>query len=124
VRTAKGRAEGAKAYQTVFLKDLLAFGCQLYIVHGRLPAIGISADFDAHGSSNDLVAEADTDDADAVLGEDFGRVFDEGLDPWRVVKRVVSLTGSVSGHAGAKAYVERFVLDPVIRMASISFRSG
>jgi len=63
-----------KAYQTVFLEDLLAFRCQLDIVHGRLPAVRISANFDAHGPANDLVTEADPDDADAVLGEDVGYV--------------------------------------------------
>jgi hypothetical protein len=63
-----------KAYQAVFLEDFLAFRCQLDIVHGGLPAIRISADFDAHGSADDLVTEADPDDADVVLGEDFGYI--------------------------------------------------
>ena len=63
-----------QAYQTVFLEDFLAFRCQLYIVHGGLPAVRISADFDAHGSADDLVTEADPNDADAVLGEDIGYV--------------------------------------------------
>ena len=63
-----------KAYQTIFLEDLLAFRCQLDIVHGGLPAVRISADFDAHGSADDLLTEADPNDADAVLSEDIGYV--------------------------------------------------
>jgi hypothetical protein len=73
------------------LKDLLAFRRQLDVVNGRLPAVGVPADFDAHSAADDLVAKADADDADAVLGEDLGGVRDEGLDPGRVVEGVVAL---------------------------------
>ena len=66
--------EEDKAYQAVLLEDFLAFCCQLDIFHGGLPAVRISADFDAHGSADDLVTKADPDDADAVLGEDFGYI--------------------------------------------------
>ena len=70
VRNEGENAEKDKAYQTILLEDLLAFRCQLDIVHGGLPAVRVSADFDAHGSADDLVTEADPNDADAVLGED------------------------------------------------------
>jgi hypothetical protein len=79
------------AYQAVLLEDLLAFRRQLDVVDGRLPAVGVPADSDAHGAADDLVAEADADDADAVLGQDLGGEGDEGLDPGRVVEGVVSL---------------------------------
>ena len=65
-------------------------------VHGHLPAVWVLPDFDAHGASNDLVAEANADNADAVLGKYAGGVFDQSLDPGRVVKGVVSLAVKVS----------------------------
>jgi hypothetical protein len=74
VRSEEKDVEKDKAYQAIFLEDLLAFRCQLHIVHGGLPAVRISADFDAHGSTDDLVTEADSDDANAALSEDFGYV--------------------------------------------------
>ena len=65
-------------------------------MHGRLPAVWVPADFDAHGASHDLVAEADADNADAVLGKHAGGVFDQSLDPGRIVKGVVSFAVKVS----------------------------
>ena len=91
-------------------------------MHGGLPAIGIAANFDPHGSSDDLMAEADADDADAVLGENARRVLYESLDPGRVVEGVVSLMGCISQYSRRAG--RQIVLDPVIRIASMSFRSG
>ena len=62
-------------------------------MHSGLPAVGVAANFDPHSSPDDLVAEADADDPDAVLGENARRVLYESLDPGRVVKGVVSLMG-------------------------------
>jgi hypothetical protein len=76
------------------------------IVHGSLPAVRVPANFDAHGASDDLVAETDADDADAVLGEHAGRVLDQRLDPWRVVKGVVSLIVKVSIYRQKREFVQ------------------
>ena len=65
-------------------------------MHGGLPAVRVSANFDAHGSADDLVAKADADDTDAVLGENGRCVLHEGLDPGRVLKGVVPLQFPVS----------------------------
>lgn len=82
----------AITYQTVLLEDLFALWGQVHLVHCRLPAVGIAADFDAHSPSDDLVAEADADEADAVLREHSRRILDQRLDPGRIVERVVSCT--------------------------------
>lgn len=74
-------AEQVQTYNLVNSKDLLALGRQLDFVDCRLPSVRVPADFGLQSPSDNLMAEADADNADIGLGQDFGRVIDEFVDP-------------------------------------------
>ena len=80
---------GKGTYQGVLLKNLLPLCSQLYRQHRDLPPIITASDFCSCRSSEDLVTETYTDDADAVLFEQFFCEVDELQDPWVVVEGVV-----------------------------------
>ena len=65
----------------VFPKQLLPLVGQLHLADAHFPPPSAGRNLDAHGAADDLVAEADADEADAGLGEDFLRESDEAVDP-------------------------------------------
>lgn len=75
-------------YQLVFSKYLLAPSGEVDFANAHLPAGIAPSNRGIQGPRNDLVAEADADDPHAVLGENFGCVGHEVLDPGRVVESV------------------------------------
>jgi hypothetical protein len=58
----------------------------------------IWSDLSTHCSTYDLVTEANSNNANPILCEDLPGEFNETVDPWRIVKGVVSyfMRGNVS----------------------------
>lgn len=81
---------GREIYQCVNAEDVFAQGGEFERCDADFPALLAACDFGAQSAADDLVAEADTEDADARLRfQDFAGKFDELDDPWVVVEGVV-----------------------------------
>lgn len=71
-------------------KYLLSLLRELHRRNTHLPALIAAVYFGAHSATDDLVAEADADETDSVLGQDFLNKLDEFYDPGRIVEGVLS----------------------------------
>jgi hypothetical protein len=76
-------------YQLIHAKQFLAPRRQVQAVDGGLPALRVSAHLGFQGSTDNLVAETDPNDAHPPLLEYLCNVVDEFVDPGSVGKGVV-----------------------------------
>lgn len=76
-------------YETLLLEDVLALCRELDGQYRDFPAVIAPAYFGACSSSQNLVSEADSDDSNAILGQDLVGEIDEFQYPWVASERVV-----------------------------------
>lgn len=85
----KATCSRIKTYERVLLKHFFAFRSQLDRQHGDFPPVVAPPDARAQRAPQDLVPEADADDADARLLKQSLCERDELQDPGGVVEGVV-----------------------------------
>ena len=74
----------AKANQLVYTEQLLALIRELVLGDTKLPTENVLADFGAHGTADDLVAEADAADRNARSGGHPHKIL-QRLHPWQII---------------------------------------
>jgi hypothetical protein len=103
------------AYHLFYAKDPLSIAGELMLDDTDFPAPCIPAQFSTKGTTDNLVAEADTDDTDTATLETALGELDEAHNPLIVIECIVLRTRDQNSVDGFRVRVGSEIVDDVMR---------